>query len=31
MADRVFDIADIWSSRVTLNIPPFKGGSDIFL
>ena len=28
MADRSFDIADILSSWVTLNIPPFKGARD---
>ena len=28
MIDRVFDIADILQSRVTLNIPPFKAGRD---
>ena len=28
MADRGFDIADISSLRVTLNISPFKGGTD---
>ena len=28
MADRGFDIADIWPSNVTLNILPFKGGRD---
>ena len=28
MTDRGFDIADILSFEVTLNIPPFKGGGN---
>ena len=28
MVDRGFDIADVLTSGVTLNIPPFEGGRD---